>query len=65
MDDGNSHLPPIEQECGHKPYELRFNWLGHGGRKIQQKLCGACAAIVWNKMAPSTRGSFFIDDIRG
>ena len=50
------------QECGHKPYEIAFRW--HGADEwIEQRLCGACAPMVWNKMPQPIRETFTCREI--
>jgi hypothetical protein len=50
------------QECGHKPYEAVFRWKG-SGPWVEQRLCGACAPLVWDRMPQPIRETFSCREI--
>jgi len=51
-----------QQECGHKPYEVAFRWIGHVG-PVKQRLCGACAAMIWDRLPSPLRESFQCEEV--
>jgi len=50
------------QECGHKPYEVAFRWISDAG-PVKQRLCGACAAMIWDRMPSPLREAFSCEEI--